>query len=1206
MLWNLEEKSSCIKDQWQLPIIPWNGKPPATAAAVATTKATAGGEKIAPTDGALDAVKKVQQPQQPHGEVLAGVDAIGVWAKASYGSGEADWETWHERLCHVNFPMLQKLVKDGSGRVCRLKKAIYGLKQAPRAWYHKLEETLLAGGFKKSECDHSLFLQQEKEQFLTLRVYVDDILLFSESSTMIERMEELLEMQFKCSKMGDVKYYLGMHVERDLDKGVLRLHQRKYCEGLAEKYGLQDGGKPATPLLSGFTVEPCAHEEVCCEAKAATDVADLGKGEMLLTCYIDASFNSVKMDGTSIGSYVCLFGGGVVSWRSKKQNEVVLSLCETEYMALHDGVKEVPQTGAATSNNRSVGALAGSSLYKLATEPPEVAASAQVSASGQVAPPCSCCLLSHQTVLWHHRLGHSSLPRLRGMHSCLLVSGLPKFVPPFPPSPAQPCLPCVEGRQHAAPHSSSFPATTAPLQTLELRVLVLSLLCLEALRGRGRTTFRSFSSRPLHCLVFLLTLDRLEVLRSVVSLSLVLCCLSLVLKRLSALGRRVLRPSPPPVPGTHSVTLRPSTAPQRVPLPSPLASSFHDGPDSLPAASPTVTCFLACAVTDPLFESTTAFALVAELVDLAAACRLDYATSLVAVSVSASVCPPSVGGECALGTNVLEDRQEEFECFAAAVPHLVSMLLAPEGDPDSPDIPTPRSYVEAIELHSLDFSTAFLQGSPHEEIWLRRPPGFTGSFLASTQWSLRRPVNGLRQAPREWHDTLRTTLAALGFAPSTAVPSLFLCTDTTLSPFYVLVAQRTITLTQSHMVQQVLQRFDFTYSSPQSTPLPTGHSLSAPPSDESVEPSGLYPELVGCLMYLMTCTRPDLANPLSILARYVAPGRHRKEHMDAAKRVLRYLCSTSGMWLVLGGRAQVVLTGHADASWELRWLTYLLTDLGEAPRSPPVLETKDGRPCMRRSVCMVFGDPHYKYCRYDEGGIDIKKQTMRKHHHSIKHEAAVREKEQRDGLKKGQKSIVEFHKGVDYGNLIARLMAITLFICNFDAPIVLFVALVHFMAEQGTPDMPLKENGAYYSEYGFAQIMETMAWFLRSRQLKHIRASPYLGIQLDESTDRRRRKHTIVYMMFLHDNLPVTGFYALLIVEQSDTALLQTILLTHLETMGIDLQRISGMSTDGASVMTGQHNGLVARLRSKIPHIVSCHCVAHMRVRVSGFVSELP
>ncbi|CAI7741481.1 unnamed protein product, partial [Closterium sp. NIES-54] len=87
-----------------------------------------------------------------------------------------------------------------------------------------------------------------------------------------------------------------------------------------------------------------------------------------------------------------------------------------------------------------------------------------------VAPPCSCRLLSHQTLLWHHRLGHPSLPRLCGMHSRLLVSGLPRSLPPLPPSPAPPCLPCVEGRQLAARHSSSFPPTTAPLQTLHMDV----------------------------------------------------------------------------------------------------------------------------------------------------------------------------------------------------------------------------------------------------------------------------------------------------------------------------------------------------------------------------------------------------------------------------------------------------------------------------------------------------------------------------------------------------------------------------------------------------------------------------------------------------------------------------------------------------------------------------------------------------------------
>ncbi|CAI7776552.1 unnamed protein product [Closterium sp. NIES-54] len=491
----------------------------------------------------------------------------------------------------------------------------------------------------------------------------------------------------------------------------------------------------------------------------------------------------------------------------------------------------------------------------------------------------------------------------------------------------------------------------------------------------------------------------------------------------------------PPIPSTHAMALCPSSIPLRVPLPAPLESSLPAVPDPesdlARAASPTVSLLLAIHL------------------DFDAACRLDYATTLVAESGSAS--PPFVGGECALCTDVLEDRQEDIECLAAAVPRFASMLLAHEGDPDAPDIPTPRSYAEAItgtyidavppsranivdgmwifrvkrppssppafktryvargfnqrqgvdychnfsptpkmttlwvmlhvvaqhdyELHSLIFSTAFLYGSLHEEIWLRRPPGFTGLFPA---------VYGLRQAAREWHDTLRTTLAALGFTPSIADSSLSLRTDTSLPPFYVIVYVGDLIFDTAGT--EVLQRFGFQFSSPQPTPLSTSHSLSAPPSDESIEPSGLYPELVGCLMYLMTCTRPDLAYPLSLLARYVAPGRHQKVHWDAAKRVLRYLCNTSGMGLVLGGRGLVVLNGHADASWvddsatqrssqgytfslgsgffswrstrsssvlsticeaeiyaeamaaqELRWLTYLPSDLGEQPRSPPVL-----------------------------------------------------------------------------------------------------------------------------------------------------------------------------------------------------------------------------------------------------------------------------
>ncbi|CAI7737429.1 unnamed protein product [Closterium sp. NIES-54] len=500
-------------------------------------------------------------------------------------------------------------------------------------------------------------------------------------------------------------------------------------------------------------------------------------------------------------------------------------------------------------------------------------------------------------------------------------------------------------------------------------------------------------------------------------------------------ARRVTHPRPPTVPGTHGMALHPSSVPQRVVLPEPPAFSLPHVPDPesdlAHASSPTATRFLATIVNDPDLKSTAAFALVSELVDFAVRIRLDYVASL--VTESECVCPPTVRGELALVSDVLEDGQFEPECLAAVLPHFASMLLCPEGDPDALDIPTPRSYAEAIaseyssqwqtaidavmaswkstgtyvdevpppganivddmwifivkrppgsppafkaryvargfrqrqgvdffqtfsptpkmttlwvllhvaaqrdyELHSLNFSTAFLQGSLHEEIWLHRPPGFTG-----------------------------TTLAALGFAPSSAEPSLFLRTDTTLPPFYVLVyvddlvfatanievlslvkaelqerhtctdlgelrsyldlqvtrdrARRTITLTRSFIVHQVLQHFGFHFSLPQPTPLSTGHSLSAPPLDDSVEPSVV---LIGhsdaSWVDDQTTQRSSQGYTFS-----VGPGS------------LSWRSTRSSSMLSSSCEAEIY--AEAMAAQELRWLTYLLTDLGERPRSPPVL-----------------------------------------------------------------------------------------------------------------------------------------------------------------------------------------------------------------------------------------------------------------------------
>ncbi|CAI5515637.1 unnamed protein product [Closterium sp. Naga37s-1] len=274
-------------------------------------------------------------------------------------------------------------------------------------------------------------------------------------------------------------------------------------------------------------------------------------------------------------------------------------------------------------------------------------------------------------------------------------------------------------------------------------------------------------------------------------------------------GRRAPRQRPPPVLGTHYMTLRPSTAPQRVPLPSPPASSLpalaDPESDSLRAASPTVTRLLATVVTDPWRPGCTRHP------DPTLLRRGDGGSLLLSVADSHGrrdgflkstgtyvdeVPPP--GANIVSGMWIFRVKRPPGSPPVFKARYVARGFSQREGvDFFQTFSPTPKMTTLRVllhvaaqrdyELHSLDFSTAFLQGSLHEEIWLRRPPGFTGSFPPGTQWSLRRPVYGLRQAPREWHDTLRTTLAALGFAPSTADPSLFLRTDTTLPPFYVLV-----------------------------------------------------------------------------------------------------------------------------------------------------------------------------------------------------------------------------------------------------------------------------------------------------------------------------------------------------------------------------------------------------------------------------------
>ncbi|GJP69925.1 hypothetical protein CLOP_g922 [Closterium sp. NIES-67] len=310
-----------------------------SAAMAAAAKATAGGDATAPTDGVLEAVKKVQK-QQTHGEqngvaerfnrtlqegarTLLGraglpdpfwVSALSQVAlvknRVLATVGDKEWipyVKWYGSAPAVNMlrafgcmvvfhvPKEKRGKLEASGRWG----AHLGIAKDHKGWLLwdlttqkltvsrdvKFFESLYYKEWKQQQQKLPSTPLIEKDEILMLLVYVDDILLFSASTALLDSAEQMLEMQFKCSKMGEVKYYLGMHVERDLEaaKRLVRYVSTTASVGL-EYSGVRQ--------------------------RLQRGAADVKIGEMLLSCYTDASFNSVKADGTSIGGYVCLPGGG--------------------------------------------------------------------------------------------------------------------------------------------------------------------------------------------------------------------------------------------------------------------------------------------------------------------------------------------------------------------------------------------------------------------------------------------------------------------------------------------------------------------------------------------------------------------------------------------------------------------------------------------------------------------------------------------------------------------------------------------------------------------------------------------------------------------------------------------------------------------------------------------------------------------------------
>ncbi|CAI7843347.1 unnamed protein product [Closterium sp. NIES-54] len=644
-----------------------------------------------------------------------------------------------------------------------------------------------------------------------------------------------------------------------------------------------------------------------------------------------------------------------------------------------------------------------------------VAVSGQVPASGPVAASCSCRSLAHPTVLWHHRLGHPSLPHLCSMSSQRLVLSLLQVLPSLPPSPAPPCAPCVKGWLCATPHSSSLRPATEPFETLHLDVWGPA-----SCPGPERESF------------FLVVVDDYSRYTTVFPLVKKSEVTSMLIRWLlptaDTRGRRVSCLHSDRGDEFRSGILAGFCREQGIRQ----SWTLPESPQQNGVAERRIGLVMEVARTSMTHARAPHF--LWPYAAWYAAHQLNLWPRVSRPEVS-----PTSLWTGSLGVVVFSCLGLLGACLPVPPPPLFLTHTLPLAPPVQPPPPGPApsgvSHTLPPPPPSPSIAPQVPSPSPQSSSLPTADPAGAGVCERTLE------VLALGVLALELRVYLYRVLV---LGPSSADPSLFVRHGST--PFFVLVyvedlvfatadrvaladaksklqkrhmctdlgelrhylgmqvtrdrAARTITLSQSHMVLQVLQRFGLQHSTLQRTPLAVDHKLTGPFPNEPFEPCGPYAELVGCIMYLMTCTRTDLAFPLSILAHFVVPGRHHPVHWTAAVRVAKYLATTSGVGLVLGGRQSVVLTGHFDSSYaadvethrstqgycfsmgygavlwrstrsssvststaeaeiyaramaaqELRWLTFLLADLGERPSSASTLFTYN------KAMILLYREP---------------------------------------------------------------------------------------------------------------------------------------------------------------------------------------------------------------------------------------------------------
>uniref|UniRef100_A0A251VGU8 Putative zinc finger, CCHC-type n=1 Tax=Helianthus annuus TaxID=4232 RepID=A0A251VGU8_HELAN len=203
-------------------------------------------------------------------------------------------------------------------KVCHLKKALYGLKQAPGAWYSKIDKFFKTNGFKKCVYEHTLFIKNTATSTMVTCVYVDDLIIASDSLQMINQLKDSMKKVFEMTDLGVLHYFVGMEVK--YKEGNIVLSQQKYAKGLLKKFNMERCNTISTPMEYG-------------ERLSKNDLEDEGsKGKLI--GFSDSDYAGNVDDSKSTSGYIFHLGSGAIAWQSKKQKVVALSSTKAEYIAL--------------------------------------------------------------------------------------------------------------------------------------------------------------------------------------------------------------------------------------------------------------------------------------------------------------------------------------------------------------------------------------------------------------------------------------------------------------------------------------------------------------------------------------------------------------------------------------------------------------------------------------------------------------------------------------------------------------------------------------------------------------------------------------------------------------------------------------------------------------------------------------------------------